>query len=151
MARMHSRKKGKSKSTKPINKTVPSWVTHKAKEVEMLVVKVAKEGLSASQIGIKLRDSYGIPDVKIITGKSITKILAKKKLEKEIPEDLMALIRKSVLIRKHLEENKHDEPAKRGLTLTDSKINRLAKYYKRTGKLPANWKFDTKKARLYLD
>ena len=148
---MHSRKRGKSGSTKPVNKSIPSWVGHKAKEIEMLVVKIAKEGMTTSQIGIKLRDSYGIPDVKLITGKTITKILTEKKLDKEIPEDLMALIKKSVLIKKHLEENKHDQPAKRGLTLTDSKIKRLAKYYKGTGRLPKTWKFDTKKARLYLD
>lgn len=148
---MHSRKHGVSGSTKPAKKISPSWVSYKAKEVELLVVKYAKEGLSPSQIGIRLRDTYGVPDVKLIVKKSVGKILGDGKLLKDIPEDLMALIKKSVLIRKHLEENKHDQPAKRGLQLTDSKIGRLSKYYKRTHKLPADWKFDSKKARMYLD
>ncbi len=151
MARMHSRKRGKSGSTKPVVKNIASWMTHKPKEVEMLVVKFAKEGLTASRIGIKLRDAYGIPDVKTLVGKTITKILEEKELTKELPEDLLALIQKSVLIRKHLEENHLDQPAKRGLTLTDSKIRRLAKYYIGTGKLPAGWKFDFKRATMYLD
>ncbi|MFH1589660.1 MAG: 30S ribosomal protein S15 [archaeon] len=151
MARMHSRKRGVSGSTKPANLEASSWVKYKSKEVELLVVKYAKEGLTPSGIGLRLRDTYGIPDVKLITKKSVTEILKDKKLTKDIPEDLMALIRKSILVRKHLEENKHDFPAKRGMQLTDSKIHRLTKYYKRTGRLPASWKFDAKRASFYLE
>jgi len=148
---MYSRKKGKSGSTKPVNATVPSWVKYKSKEVELLVVKYFKEGKTPSQIGLYLRDVYGIPDVKIITKKSITTILSEKKLLSEIPEDLMALIKKFILIKKHLDENKHDMPAKRGLQLTEAKIFALIKYYKRVKMLPADWKFDQKKAKLYLE
>ena len=111
MARMHSRARGKSGSTKPVKKVVSSWITYKPKEVELLVIKCAKEGLTSSQIGIKLRDAYGIPDVKLMTKKTITAILHEKDIKKDIPEDLMALIKKSILIRKHLEDNKHDQPA----------------------------------------
>jgi len=151
MARMHSRAKGKSRSTKPSRKVVPSWVKYKPKEVELLVVKYAKEGKTPSQIGIYLRDEYGIPDVKLITKKSITKILAERKLLKEVPEDLMALIRKAILIRKHLAENRKDKPALRGLQLTESKIKRLTKYYKRKGRLPITWRYDPKRIRLLVE
>ncbi len=151
MARMHSRAKGQSGSKKPIKKTVPSWIRHKPKEVELLIGKLGKEGLTASSIGLIMRDSYGIPDVKTLTDKSITKILAEKNLVPEVPEDLRSLIRKAVLVRKHLEENHHDMPAKRGLQLTESKINRLVKYYKKSGKLPVTWKYDPKKASTYLE
>ncbi len=151
MARMHSRKRGVSGSTKPSKKTVPSWVKYKGKEVEILVVKYFKEGKSPSQIGLYLRDVYGIPDVKLLTKKSVTTILGERKLLPEIPEDLMALITKFIFLTKHMEENKHDMPGKRGLQLTEAKINRLIKYYKASGKLPADWKFDQKKARLYLE
>lgn len=148
MARMHSRARGKSGSTHPIKKTTPGWVQYKAKEVELLVVKYAKEGKKPSQIGMFLRDEYGIPDVKILTTKSISQILEEKKLSLEIPEDLLALIRKSVLLRKHMEDNKKDVSAKRGLQLTDSKIRRLAKYYKASKKLPATWKYDPEKVKI---
>lgn len=151
MARMYSRKKGRSGSTKPVEKVIPSWVNYKAKEIELLVVKYVKEGLTPSRIGIRLRDRYGIPDVKLITGKTINQIIKDKGLERDIPEDLMALIKKSIFVKKHLDENKHDMPAKRGLQLTKSKINRLVKYYKRTGRLPQDWQFNAKNARLYLD
>ena len=105
MARMHSRKKGVSGSKQPAKKTVPSWLKYKPKEIELLIVKYAKEGKKPSQIGLYLRDEYGIPDVVLVTKKSICQILEEKKLLGEIPEDLMALIKKAVLIKKHLEEN----------------------------------------------
>jgi len=150
MARMHSRKKGVSGSNKPAKKTIPSWLKYKSKEVELLIVKYAKEGKKPSQIGIYLRDEYGIPDVTLITKKSITDILKEKKLLGDIPEDLLALIRKAVIVKKHLGENHKDMPAKRGLQLTESKIRRLVKYYKKANKLPADWKYDPEKIKLYI-
>ncbi|MCD4760075.1 30S ribosomal protein S15 [archaeon] len=150
MARMHSRKKGKSGSSKPQERKKPSWVKYTAKEVEALVIKLAKQEKRASEIGLILRDSYGIPDVKVITKKKITQILEANKLKAEIPEDLLNLIKKHVKITAHREENKQDMTAKRGFQLTESKINRLAKYYKRTNKLPKDWKFDRSKAKLLV-
>jgi len=150
MARMHSKKKGKSGSKKPYSKS-PSWVRYNPKEIELLIVKLVKEGKTASQIGLALRDTYGIPDVKKITNKKITKILAEKKLSAKLPEDLMALIKKDIAVRKHLERNSKDETAKIGLTLTESKIKRLAKYYKRAEKLPEEWKYDPKRVRFYIE
>lgn len=151
MARMHSRKKGKSRSTKPAKPKKPTWLDHSPKETELLVVKYAKEGLTAAQIGLHLRDEYGIPDVKIVTEKSITQILEEKKMQPELPDDLMALIRKAVLLKKHLDENRQDMTGKRGLQLTESKINRLAKHYKRTGKLATDWKYDPERIKLYVE
>ena len=151
MARMHSRAKGVSGSKKPMKKEVPTWIRYKPKEVEILVGKMAKEGKTASQIGIMMRDTYGIPDVKTLTGKSISKILAAKQLLPEVPEDLRALIRKAAMIRKHLEENRQDKPALRGLQLTEAKIMRLVKYYKKSDRLPVDWKYDPRKASTYLE
>ena len=151
MARMHSGARGKSRSTKPSNPSKPSWLTQSPKETELLVVKYAKEGKSLSQIGILLRDEYGIPSVKLITGKSVLQILTEKDLRTDIPEDLMALIKKVVLIKKHQEENKKDMTAVRGLKLTESKINRLVRHYKSTGRLAADWSYDPERIKLYVE
>jgi small subunit ribosomal protein S15 len=151
MARMYSRKRGKSGSTKPVNKTTPSWVTYTPKEVELLVGKLAKEGKNGSSIGMILRDVYGIPDVKTMVGKTISKIVDEKKLTGEMPEDLLALIRKAALLKKHLEDNHKDNTGKRGLQLTESKIFRISKYYKNTGKLEPTWKYDPKKISFYAE
>ena len=148
---MHSRKKGKSGSKAPLRTTKPEWVGYKAKEIEMIVAKLAKEGKTPSKIGLILRDSYGIPDIKLVTKKSITQIMDDKKLLPQIPEDLMALIRKKILITKHMESNKQDMPSKRGLQLTDSKMLRLIKYYKSSGRLPKDWSYDPDKIRLLVE
>jgi len=151
MARMHSRKKGKHGSKKPVKKTAPSWIRYKPKEIEFLIAKLAKDGKSTSQIGTLLRDSYGIPNVFALCGKSISAILKEKNLLPEVPEDLNALFKKYTAIKKHLETKKHDETASRGLLLTESKINRLVKYYKRSGRIPETWKFDTERAGFFAE
>jgi len=148
---MHSRKKGKHGSKKPAKKTAPSWIRYKAKELELLIAKLSKDGKSPSQIGTLLRDTYGIPNVGAVCGKSISAILAEKKLLHEIPEDLISLFRKYASVRKHMEVNKHDQTAKRGLQLTLSKIGRLTKYYKRTGRVAEDWKFDTERAGFFSE
>lgn len=151
MARMYSRKKGKSGSKKPISRSLPTWIRYGSKEIELLITKLSKEGHSPSEIGIILRDTYGIPDTKRIIGKNVTKVLKEKNLQTKIPEDLTALIKKAVKIIKHQKENKQDQTSKRGLQLTESKIKRLTKYYKKTGRLPSEWKYDPKKIRLLME
>jgi small subunit ribosomal protein S15 len=151
MARMHSGARGKSGSKKPAGKTPQSWLSYKPKEVELLIVKLAKEGKSPSHIGLILRDSYGIPDVRIVLKKKISDVLGAKNLLNEIPEDLLSLIRKSVYLMKHVESHKQDMAANRGLQLTEAKIKRLTKYYKRTGKLADSWKYDPKTAGIYSE
>ena len=151
MARMHSRKKGKSGSKKPVKKAKPVWLRYGSKETEQLVIKLAKAGKTASEIGIILRDSYGVPSVRIITRKKITKITDDNKLTPKLPDELTALIKKEIAIMKHLDANKKDMTAKRGLTLTDSKIRRLVKYYKKTGKLLQDWSYNKKNAKLLIE
>jgi len=146
MARKYSRKHGKSGSKKPFKKTLPVWLRYKPQEVELLISKLAKEGKNSSEIGITLRDTYGIPDVRILCKKKITQVLKEKKLAQEIPDDLLSLIRRSVAIRKHLETNNKDQTANRGLTLTESKIKALTGHYKNTGILASEWKFDPERA-----
>ncbi len=150
MAKMHSRARGKSGSTKPVKK-VQSWAPYKGADVEKLVVKYAKAGKSTSEIGLVLRDAYGVGSVKALAGKTVSQILDEKGLTKELPEDLLNLIKKMVLIQRHLEKNKHDQFAKRGLLLTNSKIRRLVKYYQRTERLPEGWKLNMDRLKIYLE
>jgi len=150
MARMHSRKKGKSGSTKPLEKTPISWVRHKPKEIEELILKLSKENMRPSQIGLKLRDLYGIPSVKLLVDQKITKILEKNKIVHNIPEDLSFLIKRQIQILAHLEKNHKDQTARRGLRLTESKIDRLIRYYKKNNRLPKDWKYDKTKAKLLV-
>ena len=151
MARMHSRKKGKSSSKKPLETKKSSWQRYDKKEASLLVVKLAKEQKTPSQIGIILRDAYGIPDIKKITNKSLTAILKENKLSQKLPEDVLNLIKRTIQILKHLETNKKDQPSVRGLQLTESKIRRLAKYYKQHDRLPQDWRYDRSKIKLLIE
>ncbi|MCD6522932.1 MAG: 30S ribosomal protein S15 [Candidatus Diapherotrites archaeon] len=150
MARMHARKKGKSGSKRPPTKIAPEWVDMSAKQVEELVVKLAKEGKSMSIIGVILRDQYGIPSIKAVCGKSVKDILKENNLLPELPEDLRNLMEKAVKLRKHLEKNKKDLHNRRGLMLIESKIKRLQKYYKRKKVLPQNWYYNPEEAALLV-
>lgn len=150
MARMHSRAKGKSGSTKPVEKKIPEWVTIDKKELKLLITKLAKEGKSSAEIGLILRDSYGIPDASLILEQGIYSFMREKNLNKNLPEDLMALMTRVFALRKHFENNKQDTTAKRGIQLTDSKINRLVKYYKKAGVIEPEFRYKASELNLYL-
>lgn len=151
MARIHARHKGKSSSTRPFRPESPEWATMKPKEIERMVLRLADEGLSSSVIGIKLRDQYGVPSVKLCTGKSILKILAENKRTPKLPEDLRNLMKKAVNLGEHLSENPKDTHNKRALGLTEAKIRRLMRYYKSKGTLPKEWHYDLKTAKLLVE
>ncbi len=151
MARMYSRRRGKSGSKKPTKKASYSWMSYKPKEVELLVIKLAKEGNNLSTTGTILRDVYGIPDVKAITKKSITQILGKKELLPKLPENLTALLLRVIDLQKHLGANKKDQTAKRGLIITESKIRKLVKYYKNTERLSESWVYDSTRVKLLIE
>ncbi|KAK9277154.1 hypothetical protein L1049_006693 [Liquidambar formosana] len=131
---------GISASALPYKRTPPSWLKISGQDVEENICKFAKKGLTPSQIGVILRDSHGIAQVKSVTGSKILRILKAHGLAPEIPEDLYHLIKKAVAIRKHLERNRKDKDSKFRLILVESRIHRLARYYKRTKKLPPVWK-----------
>jgi small subunit ribosomal protein S15 len=150
MARRYSGKHGKHGSTKPVRKVPPSWLRYKPFEVEKLVLKLAKEGKSSAEIGVTLRDMYGIPSVRAVTKKKIMQIMGENKLEPKIPEDLKNLIKRIIEIEKHASKNKNDQTCKRGLQLTESKIRRLVKYYKSNMKIPQDWMYTREQAKFLI-
>jgi small subunit ribosomal protein S15 len=145
MARIYARRRGRSGSKRPFSfrlmETVPEWVEMTAEEVERKVVELYERGVTTSEIGTILRDRYGVPSVVLVTGEKITGILKGKNIAGEIPEDLLNLMRKALRIRKHVEGNKKDVHNKRSLHLTESKIRRLVKYYRREKVLPEEWQY----------
>lgn len=150
MARIHARRRGKSGSKRVYRDVPPEWVDLKAEEVEKLVLKLFNEGYEPSMIGMILRDTYGVPSVKQITGKKIVEILKENGVEIKLPEDIKSLIKRAINLRKHLERHKKDYHNKRGLQLIEAKIHRLASYYKEKGVLPEDWKYDPVKLEIEL-
>merc|ERR1712070_1250991 len=148
--RMHSHGKGMSSSALPYKRSAASWLKITGTEVEDMACKLAKKGLTPSQIGVILRDSHGIAQVSSVTGSKVLRILKGHGLAPEIPEDLYHLIKKAVQVRKHLDRNRKDKDSKFRLILIESRIHRLARYYKTTRKLPPNWKYESSTASTLL-
>lgn len=144
------RDKGESHPTRPARLGPPKWVRYSQDEIEAMVVELAKMGYTPSMIGVILRDQYGIPLVKSVTGMKLTKILEKHGVALPIPEDLLRLMAKAVNLRRHLSEQPKDFASKRGLIETESKIRALIKYYKRVGKLPPDFEYDPERAKLLV-
>lgn len=72
---MHGPGKGISKSAQPFKRTAPTWLKTTTPEVTDMICKLAKKGLTPSQIGVILRDSHGIGKVKFVTGSKVLRIL----------------------------------------------------------------------------
>lgn len=150
MARLHAKRKGKSGSTRPFLKANPEWVPLEAAEIEETILRLHQEGLSTAAIGVRLRDSYGVPNVRLATGKSVAQILKAKGGKLPLPEDLAALIKRASTVQTHLKDHATDLSNKRGLQLIESKIRRLSRYYKETGVLPADWDYSPRLAELQV-
>jgi len=150
MARLHAKRKGKSGSTRPFLKANPEWVAMERAEIEETILRLHQEGLTTAAIGIRLRDSYGVPSVRLATGKSMSQNLTEKNIKFATPEDLSSLIKRAASLQSHFREHKKDLSNKRGLQLIESKIRRLAKYYKKEGVLPADWDYSAKLAELQV-
>ncbi len=150
MARLHSKKHGKSGKVHQKDKTAPEWVEMSKEEVENLIIELAKKGVPPSKIGMELRDKHGIPNVKAITGKRIATILKENGVAPKVPEDLTNLINRAVRMIEHMKKNKGDVSNKVKLTHVESKIRRIANYYKQKGILPKDWKYSRENAALLI-
>eukprot|EP01088_Endostelium_zonatum_P014175 TRINITY_DN299_c0_g1_i1.p1 TRINITY_DN299_c0_g1~~TRINITY_DN299_c0_g1_i1.p1 ORF type:complete len:153 (+),score=24.87 TRINITY_DN299_c0_g1_i1:132-590(+) len=144
MQRKH--KRGISSSATPFKRTPPSWLHVTNDQVVDTICKFARRGMTPSQIGVVLRDSQGIGQVKAVTGNKILRILKANGLAPQIPEDLYHLIKKAVAVRKHLSKQLKDKDAKFRLILIESRIHRLARYYRRMHQLPPTWRYESSTA-----
>jgi small subunit ribosomal protein S15 len=134
---------------KPPVRVAPRWLKGQKSKVEELVVKLAKT-YSSAMIGTILRDTYGIPDVKAVTGKSITQIMKEHNLYPEFPEDLLNLFKRAVNLSEHLKVHKKDKRSKHAFENLESKIRRLIKYYKKKKRIPQDFVYDIEKVKLIV-
>jgi len=151
MAKMHTRKRGSSSSTRPLRTSSPEWVPIDAAEIGHLVGKMAKDGLSSAVIGTRLRDQYGVPNVKLATGKSVLALMKASGIKMEFPEDVRNLMKRAVHLSVHLSTRPKDLHNLRRLHNIEAKIRRLVKYYHDTGDLPKDWFYSLDTAKLLVD
>ena len=146
MGRMHNNGKGISRRTLPYSRAAPAWTKMEARQVKETIFGMARKGFFPSQIGLVLRDSHAVAQTRSITGAKVLRILKAGGLGPRLPEDLYHLIKKAVTIRKHLTVFRKDKDAKFRLILVESRIHRLARYYRSKRQLPPNWRYDSSNA-----
>ena len=120
MARIHARRRGIASSVRPFRQEVPEWSNTDVQEIEKKIIELRKAGLSCAEIGLVLRDKFGVPNVKLVTGKRVNAIVRENDFDTDISDDLRNLMPNALGMRKHLAEIKKALPNKRLLQLTGS-------------------------------
>jgi len=151
MSRIHSGHKGRAGSHRPYPLTKPEWVTTTKEEMVTQAVSLSKTGLSSAQVGLQLRDSYGVPSARSVTGKRLETLLREAGVAPEIPDDLQALLKRVVHLQRHLETHPKDLSNRRSLTLMESRIRRLARYYRQKKRIPDTWRYTSATAALQVE
>lgn len=146
MARMHTRKKGKSSSKRPPHATIPEWVNQTPEEIEAKIVELAKQGLTSAVIGNILRDTYSIPSTKLVIKQQITEVMKREGVYPEYPEDFRNLVRRALALRRHLDGHPKDLHSRYGLQKMEAKIRRLMRYYQKKGIIPKSFNYIPKSA-----
>ena len=151
MSRIHSGRKGRAGSHRPYPLVKPEWVTVSSEEVVAQAVQLSKGGRTAALVGQMLRDSSAVPSVRAVTGKRLGAVLADNGLKPEIPDDLQSLLKRVVHLQRHLETHPSDLANKRGLALLESRIRRLARYYRQRRRIPEGWRYSAAGAALQVE
>ena len=103
----------------------PTWIKMKEPELKKTIAELA-EKYSPSQIGLVLRDQYGIPTTKVF-GKKLKAYLKELGIEKN--EDLENARKKVDNLKEHLKSNITDRSAKHKLQHAQSRLNITKKYF----------------------
>lgn len=117
--------------------------TLSSREAEEIILDLGRSGITAEKIGQILKDDHGVQSTKELTGKQISKILSEKGAAPKLPADIYSLMKTALAIKKHLVKHRSDVAARYGLLLAESKIRKLARYYRRSRVLPPDWKYET--------
>jgi len=101
------------------------WLKIKEDEMKKIIAELAKKHQPA-QIGLILRDQYGIPTTRLF-GKKLSAYL--KELGINSNPDLENAEKKLEKLKAHLKKNITDRKAKHKLQKAQSHLNRIRKYY----------------------
>uniref|UniRef100_A0A2K6BR54 Small ribosomal subunit protein uS15 n=1 Tax=Macaca nemestrina TaxID=9545 RepID=A0A2K6BR54_MACNE len=109
MGCMHAPGKGLSQLVLPYCHSVPTWLKLTSDDVKEQIYRLAKKGLTPSQISVILRDSHGAAQVRFVIGNNVLRLLKSKGLAPDLPEDLYHLIKKAVAVQKHPESSRKNK------------------------------------------
>jgi small subunit ribosomal protein S15 len=108
----------------------PVWLKTTEEELKKLIGQLAEKNAPA-QIGIILRDQYGIPTTRLY-GKKLGQYL--KEMGIELDPDKENAEKKLERLKEHFKENKTDKKAKHKLQKAQGRVRTLGKYAERRNK-----------------
>ena len=114
----------KTKKTKKVEK--PTWLKMKEEELKKVIAEPAEKH-SPAQIGLILRDQYGVPTTRVY-GKKLAHYL--KEIGKHENFELTGAEKKVDRIKEHLKKNVTDKKAKHKLQKAQSRLSLTQRYYK---------------------
>ena len=103
----------------------PTWVKMKEPELKKLITELSEKH-APSQIGMVLRDQYGIPSTRVF-GKKLKAYMQELGIERN--EDLENAENKVEKMKEHLKTNITDRKAKHKLQHAQSRLNITRKYF----------------------
>ena len=103
----------------------PLWLKMKEEELKKIIKELAKK-YQPAQIGLILRDQYGIPTTRLY-GKKLAQYL--KELNLPANKELENIKKKLERIKEHLKTNITDKKAKHKLQKAQSKVSKARKYF----------------------
>jgi len=118
-----------AKTTKKSAKKIPERA--KVEDIEKKIIDLAKKGNDPAQIGLLLREKYGLTKTKVL-GKKISQILKEKNIEHN--DDLAIINKKIEKLEQHYNKNKQDKRAKRELVKFIGLRRKLQRYNKKKNK-----------------
>jgi len=95
------------------------------KEVEKLVTDMYKEGITSEKIGLALKEKHGVKNFRKEFGMKISEVIGKN------DADSINVKKRLENLKRHLETNKKDQPAKRRLIKTASHFKKVESYLAR--------------------
>ncbi|POY74999.1 hypothetical protein BMF94_1975 [Rhodotorula taiwanensis] len=135
MGRMHNPHKGIASSALPYKRSAPRWLKTSPEEVKEHIFKASL----SSRLPVTIKTAGLAPQIPEDLYHASQTLTERKKRA----EGLTLLIKKAVQVRKHLERNRHDKDSKFRLILIESRIHRLARYYRTKGQLPPTFKYES--------
>ncbi len=153
MAKLYTKKHGKSKSRKPVidAEKIGNGAEGLSKdEIIKLIEGYGRQGMSPADIGEIMKKKHNVKFIKQATGKRLMQILSEQGIKFGVPPAMLDLIEKAQRLRRHLEANKQDVHNRTSLSRVESKIWRLTRYYIKEGILPKGWRYNPETAGLLV-